>query len=76
MINLGVFEPKFVEALKIANQWYNEGLWSSDIFTDDGDMWVEKMTNGRPAIFWYDFSQDDTNNYRRKYVEESGKTTH
>ena len=73
-INLGVFEPKFVEALKIANQWYNEGLWSSDIFTDDGDMWVEKMTNGRPAIFWYDFSQDDTNNYRRKYVEESGKT--
>lgn len=76
-IDLCVNEPKFVEALKIGNQWYNEGLWSADVFTDDGDMWLEKMTNGRPALFWYDFSQDDTNNFRRKTVEASnGEVTY
>lgn len=70
-LEICVREPLFVEALKTANQWYNEGLWSSEEFTDDGPMWEEKMTNGRPALMWYDFSQDDSNNFRRVTRENS-----
>lgn len=70
-LEICVREPMFIEALKTANQWYNEGLWSSEEFTDDGPMWEEKMTNGRPALMWYDFSQDDSNNFRRVTRENS-----
>lgn len=70
-LEICVREPLFVEALKMANQWYNEGLWSSEEFTDDGPMWEEKMTNGRPALMFYDFSQDDANNFRRITREKS-----
>ena len=70
-LEICVREPLFVEALKMANQWYNEGLWSSEEFTDDGPMWEEKMTNGRPARMFYDFSQDDANNFRRITREKS-----
>lgn len=70
-LEICVREPLFVEALKMANQWYNEGLWSSEEFTDDGPMWEEKMTNGRPALMFYDFSQDDSNNFRRITREKS-----
>ena len=73
-INLGVREPKFVEALKIGNQWYREGLWSADVFSDNQQQWEEKMTNGRPALFWYDFSQDDGNNFRGLTVQNSSST--
>ena len=70
-LEICVREPKFIEALKTANQWFNEGLFSADVFTDDGPTWEEKMTNGRPALMWYDFSQDDTNNFRRITREKS-----
>ena len=70
-LEICVREPMFVEALKTANQWFNEGLWSAEEFTDDGTMWEEKMTNGRPALMWYDFSQDDSNNFRRVTRENS-----
>ena len=70
-LEICVREPMFIEALKTANQWFNEGLWSSEEFTDDGPMWEEKMTNGRPALMFYDFSQDDTNNFRRVTRENS-----
>lgn len=73
-IDLAVRTPLFVEALKEGNRWFRDGLWSPDVFTDNGDQWVEKLTNARPALFWYDFSQDDTNNYRRVPVEKSAGT--
>lgn len=70
-LDLCVREPLFIQALKTANQWFNEGLFTSEVFTDDGPMWEEKLTNGRPALCWYDFSQDDTNNFRRICREKS-----
>lgn len=73
-IELGVREPKYIEALKEANKWYREGLWDSSTFTDNSDQWVEKLTNGRVGLCVYDFSQDDTNNFRRTTVEKSSST--
>lgn len=70
-IDLAVNTPLYVEALREANKWYREGLWTQDIYTDNGDQLTEKFTNGRPALAFYDFSQDDTNNFRRVCVEKS-----
>ena len=72
LIKFGLDNEKYVEALRIANQWYNEGLWSADSITDDGDTALAKMTGGRAAFLWYDFSQDNTNNYRRILRESTG----
>lgn len=71
-LEICVREPKFIEALKMANQWFNEGLFSADVFSDSKETWEEKLTNGRPALMWYDFSQDDSNNFRRITREKSG----
>ncbi len=70
-LDLCVNTPLYVEALREANKWYREGLWTQDIYTDNGDQLTEKFTNGRPALAFYDFSQDDTNNFRRVCVEKS-----
>lgn len=68
---------EFIEALKTANQWFNEGLFTADAFTDNGDQFLEKVTNGRPALLWYDFSQDDSNNFRRTVREQTqGETSY
>lgn len=71
-IEFGVDNEKFVEALKIANTWYNEGLFSAEVFTDSQQQFEEKLTNGRAALLWYDYSQDNTNNFRRITLEQSG----
>ena len=66
-----------VEALKMGNQWFNEGLYTADVFTQTPEQWLETVTNGRPALMWYDFSQDDSNNFRRIVQEQSeGKVSY
>lgn len=66
-----------VEALKMGNQWFNEGLYTADVFTQTPEQWLETVTNGRPAIMWYDFSLDDSNNFRRIVQEQSeGKVSY
>lgn len=74
-LEICVREPMFIEALKTANQWFNEGLINTEVFTDDGDMWLEKLTNARPGLVWYDFSQDDGNNFRRIVRENTDGDT-
>ena len=71
-IEFAVDNPKFVEALKIANTWFKEGLFSIEEFSDDQQQFLEKLTNGRGALVWYDYSQDNTNNFRRITLEQSG----
>ncbi len=72
VIEFGVDNAKFVEALKIANTWFKEGLFSVEEFSDDQQQFLEKLTNGRGALVWYDYSQDNTNNFRRITLEQSG----
>lgn len=74
-LELGVRNENFVKALSVANDWFNEGLFPAEVFTDSVDQLVEKATNGRPALFWYDFSQDDGNNFRNITVKNSGGAT-
>ncbi|MBQ9820013.1 MAG: hypothetical protein IJM60_07015, partial [Bacteroidales bacterium] len=72
VIEFGVDNAKFVEALKIANTWFKEGLFSVEEFSDDSQQFLEKLTNGRGALVWYDFSQDTGNNFRRITLAQSG----
>lgn len=70
-IEFGLKNEMFRNAVKMANQWFNEGLYNADVFTDTPELWLEKITNGRLSLMWYDFSQDDTNNFRRIMQEKS-----
>lgn len=73
-IKLAVFDDNYVSALKIANQWFREGLFPETIYTDSNDQHVEKLSNGRGAVLYYDFSQDDTNHFRTLLQEKDGNT--
>lgn len=63
-----------VKALKEANRWFREGYFTAETFTDSQDQFLEKLTNARGGLVWYDFSQDDTNNFRRIIQENSDST--
>lgn len=65
-------DEKMVEILSIANDWFNAGLFDATIFTDSTEQLVEKLSNGRAAMAYYDFSQDNSNNFRRLTQESSG----
>lgn len=74
-LQYGLENETVIEALRMANQWYKEGLFTAEVFTDSADQFLEKVTNARPALLWYDFSQDDTNNFRRIVREKTGNET-
>lgn len=71
-VKLAVYDDNYIAALKIANQWYKEGLFPETTYTDSNDQFVEKLSNGRAAITYYDFSQDDTNHFRTLLQEKDG----
>lgn len=73
-VKLAVYDDNYIAALKIANQWYKEGLFPETTYTDSNDQFVEKLANGRAAITYYDFSQDDTNHFRTLLQEKDGNT--
>ena len=73
-IKLAVYDDNYVAALKVANQWYKEGLFPETTYTDSNDQYVEKLANGRAAVLYYDFSQDDTNHFRTLLKEKDGNT--
>ena len=73
-VKLAVYDDNYISALKIANQWYKEGLFPETTYTDSNDQFVEKLANGRAAITYYDFSQDDTNHFRTLLQEKDGNT--
>lgn len=73
-VKLAVYDDNYVAALKIANQWYKEGLFPETTYTDSNDQFVEKLSNGRGAVLYYDFSQDDTNHFRTLLQEKDGNT--
>ncbi|MEG1427418.1 MAG: extracellular solute-binding protein, partial [Oscillospiraceae bacterium] len=58
-------DPVFNKAILEANKWYTEGLFSEAVFADTGEQVNEKLANGRPALLYYDFSQDDVNHFRQ-----------
>lgn len=43
-IKLAVFDDNYVSALKIANQWFREGLFPETIYTDSNDQYVERSS--------------------------------
>ena len=71
-VKLAVYDDNYIAALKIANQWYKEGLFPETTYTDSNDQFVEKLSNGRAAITYYDFSQEDTNHFRTLLQEKDG----
>ena len=73
-VKLAVYDDNYVAALKVANQWFREGLFPETIYTDSNDQYVEKLSNGRGAVLYYDFSQDDTNHFRTLLQEKDGNT--
>ena len=73
-VKLAVYDDNYVAALKIANQWFKEGLFPETVYTDSNDQFVEKLANGRAAVTYYDFSQDDTNHFRTLLQEKDGNT--
>lgn len=73
-VKLAIYDDNYVAALKIANQWYKEGLFPETSYTDSNDQFVEKLANGRAAVTYYDFSQDDTNHFRTLLQEKDGNT--
>lgn len=73
-VKLAVYDDNYVAALKIANQWYKEGLFPETTYTDSNDQFVEKLANGRAAVTYYDFSQDDNNHFRTLLKEKDGNT--
>lgn len=73
-VKLAVYDDNYVAALKIANQWYKEGLFPETTYTDSNDQFVEKLANGRAAVTYYDFSQDDNNHFRTLLQEKDGNT--
>ena len=74
-LDFALRSENFVKALDVANDWFNEGLFPVEVFSDSGEQLVEKVTNGRPALLWYDYSQDNTNNFRRITRENSNDAT-
>lgn len=73
-IKLAVYDDNYVAALKLANQWYKEGLFPETTYTDSTDQYTEKLSNGRAAVLYYDFSQDDTTHFRALLQEKDGNT--
>lgn len=71
-IKLAVYDDNYISALKIANQWYKEGLFPETTYTDSTDQYTEKLSNGRAAVLYYDFSQDDTTHFRTLLQEKDG----
>ncbi|MBM7582198.1 ABC-type glycerol-3-phosphate transport system substrate-binding protein [Caldicoprobacter guelmensis] len=58
-------DPVFKEVSLELNKWWREGLIAETQFTDTTDQILEKATNGRIALFYYDHSQDDNNHFRK-----------
>ena len=56
--------PLFKESIMEANEWYREGLIPDTEFSDTADQVVEKWTNGRVALAYYDFSTNETNQFK------------
>ena len=73
-VKLAVYDDNYIAALKIANQWYKEGLFPETTYTDSNDQFTEKLANGRAAVTYYDFSQDDTTHFRTLLQEKDGNT--
>lgn len=73
-VKLAVYDDNYIAALKLANQWFKEGLFPETTYTDSNDQFVEKLANGRAAVTYYDFSQDDTNHFRTLLQEKDGNT--
>ncbi len=65
-------DPKYVEALKKVNEWFNLGYFNETIFTDSSDQFKEKASAGKAGIMYYDFSQNDVNNFKNILEESTG----
>ena len=71
-IQLAVFDEAYVDALKVANKWFKEGLFPDTIYTMTNDQYVELLTNGRGAVLYYDFSLNDGNQFNKILNEKDG----
>lgn len=68
-----MYDETWIEALKIANQWYREGLWTDTMVVDTSAQVIEKLSNGRAAVAYYDFSDDSTSRYNQILEDATGE---
>ncbi len=61
----------FKDAMLEANKWWREGLMHETMLSDTIDQYIEKLANGRVAVTYYDFSQDDVNHFRTLLLENN-----
>lgn len=62
-------DPLYRDAIMEANKWLREGLISETMFSDSNEQTTEKVSGGRTALLYYDFSSDNWNNFRKMLQE-------
>ena len=62
-------DPTYRKAALEANRWFRDGLISETQFSDTNDQMLEKFTNARTGLLYYDFSQDSINRFRQITME-------
>lgn len=65
-------DQEYIAALKEANKWFRDGLYPQTIVTDSVDQVNEKLSNGRGALLYYDFSQDSVTHFRQVLKDSTG----
>lgn len=63
-LQLAMRSPVYRASIMEANKWVREGIIDQSAFTDTREQYLEKMTGGRVALMYYDFSQEDSNHFR------------
>ena len=62
-------DPRHKAAFLEGNKWFREGLIGENLFSETTEMLVEKWTDNRGGLFYYDMSQDSVNKFRQIMME-------
>ena len=52
-VKLGLLEPEYREYIEMISEWYAEGLWIQDFFTNEGMGPPQDVIASNTAFVWY-----------------------